>query len=207
MLASSKGGIQSMKDLDGKKVAVCARGGTADMLALWAADHAGVRVTAVPTGCAGMYTATKAGHTDAFASPPGASLKLIASGEMRPLMDLSDKMDPTYPNVIVASESATTRKAPQLRAFLAATFKALKYMQDNRAYGLKFLKAYSEETDDKANEQTYEAVTLNQSVTGAINKEWLKNSLRIAAKAWDMEELQKIDPASVYNDKFLPAVN
>jgi hypothetical protein len=98
-----------------------------------------------------------------------------------------------------------TKHAPQLRAFLAATFKALNHMQQDHVFGLKFLKAYTHETDDKLNTETYEQVTLKQPSSGQIKTEGMQNSLRIAGKSWGMDDLQKVDPTSVYTANFLPA--
>jgi ABC-type nitrate/sulfonate/bicarbonate transport system substrate-binding protein len=205
ILADSKSDIKSMKDLDGKNVGIASKGGSTDMFVLWAADRAGIRITTVPLGSGALVPATKAGQIAAFPCFPSLSLRLIANGEMRPLVDLGKDMVPTYPDVIVASEAAMTKHAPQLRAFLTATFKALNHLQQDHAFGLKYLKAYTHETDDKINKETYEQVTLKQPSNGQVKTEGMQNSLRIAGKAWGMDDLQKVDPASVYTAKFLSA--
>jgi ABC-type nitrate/sulfonate/bicarbonate transport system substrate-binding protein len=204
ILADSKSGITSMKDLDGKKVGISSKGGVTDMFALWAADRAGVSITTVPIGSGALVPATKAGQVSAIPCFPSLSLRLIASGEMRPLVDLGKDMVPTYPDVIVASEAAMTTQAAQLRAFLAASFKALDRMQHDQTFGLSYLKIYTSETNDKINQQVYEQIIRTQPANGEIKPEGIQNSVRIAGKAWGMDDLPKIDPMTVYTTKFLP---
>jgi ABC-type nitrate/sulfonate/bicarbonate transport system substrate-binding protein len=204
ILASSRSDIKSMKDLDGKKVGIASKGGVTDMFALWAAERAGVHIITVPLGSGALVPANKAGQTAAFPCFPGLSLHLIADGEMRPLVDLGKDMVPTYPDVIVASQDAMTTHAAQLRAFLAATYKALDHMQQDHSFGLSYIKSFTNEKDEKINEETYAQVTLQQPSHGEIRPEGMQNSLSIAAKAWGVDDLQKVDPQSVYTTKFLP---
>jgi ABC-type nitrate/sulfonate/bicarbonate transport system substrate-binding protein len=207
VLANSHSNINSMKDLDGKKVGIASKGGVTDMFALWAAERAGVSIITVPLGSGALVPANKAGQIAAFPCFPGLSLRLIANGEMRPLVDLGKDMVPTYPDVIVASQGTMTAHAPQLRAFLAATYKALDHMQKDRAFGLDYIKSFTKEADERINQETYERVTLQQPPRGQIGPEGMQNSLRIAGKAWGMDDLQKMDPQSAYTTKFLPEAN
>ena len=90
---------------------------------------------------------------------------------MRPLVDLGKDMVPTYPNVVVASEAAMKTQAAQLRAFLAASFKALDRMQHDQTFGLSYLKTYTSETNDKINQQVYEQIIRTQPADGEIKPE------------------------------------
>ncbi len=120
------------------------------------------------------------------------------------MVDLGKDMVPTYPDVVVASEAAMTTQAAQLRAFLAASFKALDRMQHDQTFGLSYLKTYTSETNDKINQQVYEQIIRTQPANGEIKPEGIQNSVRIAGKAWGMDDLPKIDPMTVYTTKFLP---
>jgi ABC-type nitrate/sulfonate/bicarbonate transport system substrate-binding protein len=64
--------IKSIKDLDGKKIGVATKAGTADMFALWVADKAGAKVQTIPVGGGGMVPALRAGQVDAIAMFPAA---------------------------------------------------------------------------------------------------------------------------------------
>jgi NitT/TauT family transport system substrate-binding protein len=207
-LVASASPYKSVKDLAGKKVGVTVKGGTSDMFALWAADRAGVSIQTIPVGGGGMAPALNSGQVDALAMFPGTSLKLVATGEARSLLDFGKEMEPTLPDVAVASQEMIDKRPEQVRGMLKAFYKALGRMCTDRAFGLPFLKDFTKESDDKVNELTYNSVLCQQSRDGLIKPEWMANSLGIAGKAWDMEDLRKMQPTDVYTDKFIPvAVN
>ena len=58
--------IKTIKDLEGKNVAITAAGGLTEFYLLWATQHAGIQhVNAVPVGGAGLLPALKAKQVDA----------------------------------------------------------------------------------------------------------------------------------------------
>lgn len=196
--------IKALKDLDGKKVGVATKAGTADMFALWVADHAGVRVQTIPVGGGGMVPALRSGQVDAIAMFPGLSLQLLATGEARDLMDFGKEMVPTLPDVIVASQEMIDKRPQAVRGTLAALFKTVGYMHDNREWALKYLKDFTGEKDDKVNVLTYEQVVLQLSQDGIVKPEWVTNSINIAAKVWEIDDLRKVKPDDIFSNAFLP---
>src|SRR5215203_4092721 len=75
--------IKSISDLNGKKIGVATKAGTADMFALWVADKGGAKAQTIPVGGGGMVPALRGGQVDAIAMFPGLSLQLVATGEAR----------------------------------------------------------------------------------------------------------------------------
>lgn len=204
MLASGTSKVESVKDLAGKKVGVTVKGSTSDMFALWAADHAGVQIQTIPLGGGALVPALRNGQVDAVVLWPGLSYKVMLTDHARSLMDFGTEMIPTLAVVYVASQDFIDKHPDELRATLAAIYKGLAYMRANRAWTLDFLKGYSHEDDAKVTELTYENVVLKLPQTGEIKPEWAENSLRLAAKSWDMPELANIDPASLVTNNFHP---
>jgi NitT/TauT family transport system substrate-binding protein len=196
--------IKTLKDLDGKKVGVATKAGTADMFALWVADKGGAKVQTIPVGGGGMVPALRAGQVDAIAMFPGLSLQLLATGEARSLMDLGKDMEPTLPDVIVAPQEMMDKRPQAVRATLAALYKAVVHMRNNRDWALKYLKDFTEEKDDKVNVLTYEQVVVAMSQDGMVKPEWIANSINIAAKVWGLDDLRKVKPEDIYTNAFLP---
>ncbi len=203
VLASSP--IKTLKDLDGKKIGVATKAGTADMFALWIADKAGAHVQTIPVGGGGMVPALRAGQVDAIAMFPGLSLQLVATGEARSLMDIGKEMEPTLPDVIVASQEMMDKRPQAVRGTLAAIYKAVGHLRGNRDWALKYLKDFTQEKDDKVNVLTYEQVVVPLSQDGVVKPEWISNSVNIAAKVWGLEDLRKVKPESIYTNAFLPS--
>jgi ABC-type nitrate/sulfonate/bicarbonate transport system substrate-binding protein len=196
--------IKTLKDLDGKKVGVATKAGTADMFALWIADQAGARIQTIPVGGGGMVPALRAGQVDAIAMFPGLSLQLVATGEARSLMDIGKEMEPTLPDVIVASQEMMDKRPQAVRGTLAALYKAVGHLRGNRDWALKYLKDFTQEKDDKVNVLTYEQVVVPLSQDGMIKPEWISNSVNIAAKVWGLDDLRKVKPQDIYTNAFLP---
>jgi NitT/TauT family transport system substrate-binding protein len=204
MLVMANSPIKSPKDLGGKKVGVATKAGTADMFALWAADTAGVKIQTIPVGGGGMVPALKGGQVDAIAMFPGLSLSLVASGEARSILDLGKEMLPTLPDVMVASQDLMDKKPEVLRGTLHAVYRALAHMRDNREWGLKFLKDFTKEKDDRTNELVYDRVVTQISKDGRIDLTALRNSMDIGAKVWNQPELKSLKPEAISTDAFLP---
>ena len=196
--------IKTLKDLDGKKVGVATKAGTADMFALWIADKGGAKVQTIPVGGGGMVPALRAGQVDAIAMFPGLSLQLVASGEARSLMDIGKEMEPTLPDVIVASQEMMDKRPQAVRGTLAALYKTVAHLRANRDWALKYLKDFTEEKDDKVNVLTYEQVVVAMSQDGMVKPEWIANSLNIAAKVWNLDQLRAVKPEDIYTNSFLP---
>jgi len=205
LLVPANSDIKSVRDLDGKKVGVATKAGTADMFALWSADRAGVKIATIPVGGGGMVPAMRGGQVDAIVQFPGLSLQLVAFGEARSILDFGKEMDPTIPDALVASQTLIDERPEVLRGTLNAIYKALDYTCSNREWGLKFLKDFTKEKDDRVNELVYKDVLCQQSKDGVIRKEWITSSLGIAAKVWGLSELGRVNPELVYTDRFVPA--
>jgi ABC-type nitrate/sulfonate/bicarbonate transport system substrate-binding protein len=120
-------------------------------------------------------------------------------------MDFGKEMEPTLPDVLVAPQDMIDKKPQTVRAALAAIYKAVVYMRNNREWALKYLKDFTEEKDDKVNALTYEKVVAELSQDGVIKPEWVANSLNIAAKVWEIEALRKVKPDELYTNAFLPS--
>jgi NitT/TauT family transport system substrate-binding protein len=196
--------IKSLKDLDGKKIGVATKAGTADMFALWIADKGGARVQTIPVGGGGMVPALRAGQVDAIAMFPGLSLQLVATGEARSLMDIGKEMEPTLPDVIVASQEMMDKRPQAVRGTLAALYRTVAHLRSNRDWALKYLQEFTQEKDDKVNALTYEQVVVPLSQDGMVKPEWISNSINIAAKVWGLDELRKVKPEDIHTNTFLP---
>ena len=190
--------IKTMKDMAGKRVAISASGGLSDLVTLWAADRAGVKVQLVPVGAGAMLPTWQAGRVEGIPIWPGISLRLISKGEGRPIVDFGQEMDVIYPDTLIASNALIKARPDALRRFIGAVDKALTHMQNDPSFALQFLKSYTEETDDTVNKLVYEQVTLKQRAGGGINSADLKNGMRIAGKAWGIEDLNNVDPSAIY---------
>ena len=108
LVVMSNSPYRTVKDLAGKKIGVTAKASTTDFYALWAADRAGVRVDTIPVGAPGLIPTLKSGQIDAAVMHSPLPFKLIIPGEGRSLIDLGKEMEPTLPDVWIATQSIMT---------------------------------------------------------------------------------------------------
>jgi NitT/TauT family transport system substrate-binding protein len=202
MIVLSDSPFHSMKDLAGKKVGITAKASTSDALALWAADQAHIKFQTVPVGAAGTVPLLKSHQVDAIVIPPPLSLQVLADGSGRSLLNYGT-MEPTLPDVWVASDDAMQKHPDLVRKTLAVFFQALDYMRSNRPWALAYIKKLTKETNDRVVELEYEQGTLKQSVDGKIEKSWVENGIKLGIST-GMTSLQGMEAASIYTNEFLP---
>ena len=191
--------IRTLKDLAGKKIGISAKGSTTDFYALWAGSKGGVKVRTIPVGGAGLMPTLKSGQVDAVVLFPPLTFKLLISGEGRSLVDLSKEMAGTLPDVWVATQELIDTRPAVVEGVLRAIYKAVAYMQANRDYSLKYLKAFTRQKDDRVVELDYEIGIKGRATSAMIKPEWLKDSLALATRA-GITDLPPI--SELYTDKF-----
>ena len=190
---------RSMADLAGKKIGITAKGATTDFYALWAAKRAGVQVETVPVGAPAQLPMLKSSQIDAAVLNPPVSFRLIVPGEGRSVVDLAKEMEPTLPDVWVATQSLIDSNPKAVEDTLHAIYKATAYMQKNRAYGLDYLRKFTGEKDDKVLELDYNLVLAKRPTTAKIETQWIEASLALAALG-GISDLPPV--AEIFTDRF-----
>lgn len=203
LIVKADSGVKTVKDLAGKKVGISAKATTSDMAALWAAENAGVKFQEIPLGAA-LAPGLRSGQVDAFVFSALITLREIESGHARLLLDLTKEMPPTLADVYTASQDMIDKRPQELRAVLGAIYEALAYMRANREWTLAYLKDYAKSDNEKLNEALYSHVITELSGDGHIEKAWIDNGLGIAARAWNMPDLTKVDASSLFTNDFHP---
>lgn len=190
--------IKSVKDLVGRKVGITAKGSTTDFFALWAAKKGGGEIQTVPVGAGGLIPALKGRQVDAVSMHSPLPLQLIATGEGRSIVDYGKEIGPSLPDVWVASQALIDQRPKALEGALRAIFKATRYLKENRAYALKYLKNFTKEVDDKVIELEYETAVMGRTTDAMMRPEWLRASMALAeGSGLDFARIEEI-----YTDKF-----
>lgn len=198
--------IKTVKDLDGKKVGISSKASTSDMAALWMAERAGITVQQIPLG-AGLAPGLRSGQVDAIVFSALTTQREILSGRARLLVDVGKEMPPTLANGYVASQAMIDKRPAELRTTIAALLDAAAYMRANRQWTLDFLKEFAKSDDATLNEALYKQVVEQISADGHIEPAWIETGLKLAARAWDVPDLARIDVQTLYTSEFLPKKN
>src|SRR3984893_516070 len=178
VMASSP--FRAVADLAGKKIGVTAKGATTDFYALWAAKRAGVRIETIPVGAPALIPTLKSGQIDVAVLNSPLSFLLIVPGEGRSLVDLGKEMEPTLPDVWVATQSLIDSNPKAIEGTLRSIYKATAYMKKNRAYGIDYLRKFTGEKDDRVVELEYDVVLSGRPTSAKIERTWIETSLALA---------------------------
>lgn len=197
--------IKTIKDLAGKKIGISAKATTSDMAALWVADRAGIQMQQIPVGPAALAPALRASQIDAVVFSAILTNREMSAGHARSILDLTDIMEPTIADAYVASAEMMEKRPGDLRAFLAATLKGLEYMKGNRNWSIAFLKDFAQIDDQPILELLQDKIIPRIPADGRIELPWVDGGLKLASRAWDVPELLKVDPASIFTNEFLPS--
>jgi len=190
---------KSVKDLAGKKVGITAKGSTTDFYALWAANRAGVPVETIPVGAASLIPTLKSGQIDAAVLNSPLPFKLMIPGEGRSLVDLGKEMEPTLPDVWIATQALIDSNPKAVEGTLRAIYKATAYMKKNRAYAIDFMRKFTGEKDDRVIELEYDVVLSGRPTSAKIERSWIEASLALA-KLGGITDLPAID--EIFTDRF-----
>ncbi|HZS01368.1 MAG TPA: ABC transporter substrate-binding protein [Chloroflexota bacterium] len=192
--------IQSVSDLNGKRIGVTSKGSTTDFYALWIGKRAGINVEPIPVGAPAILPSLTSGNVDAAILNPPLPFKAFASGEARPLMNLAEEMPPNLPSVVVATDQIIEQHPEAVTAYLKGLFEAIRYMKQNRDYAIDFLMNYTKQ-DRATEEQDYDQVIMKLSDDGHIEREWLQNSLDLGTQGSGLT-FPPIE--QIYTDRFTP---
>ncbi len=190
---------KSVKDLAGKKVGITAKGSTTDFYALWAANRAGVQVETIPVGAPSLIPTLKSGQIDAAVLNSPLPFKLMIPGEGRSLVDLGKEMEPTLPDVWIATQALIDSNPKAVEGTLRAIYKATAYMKKNRAYAIDFMRKFTGEKDDRVIELEYDVVLSGRPTSAKIERSWIEASLALA-KLGGITDLPAID--EIFTDRF-----
>ena len=203
MLVNANSPFHKLADLNGKKIGISTPGAATDLFAHWSADRAHISIRTIPVGGAGLIPSLKNNSVDAVVAFQPLSFQLLAGGA-RPVVDYVKEMPPSLPESWVATQDMIDKRPDDIRQTLGAFYKAVNYMRTHKTEAIGYLKKYAKQEDQKVLDLVFENATMHESTDGVIKEQWVKDGLSIMAKGLNLPELDKVNPADIYTDKFLP---
>ena len=204
LIVAADSPVQSVKDLAGKKIGISTKASTSDMAALWIAEQAGISMQQIPLGAGALIPALRSHQVDAVVFSALLTLREVLAGRARTLMDVGKSMPPTMANVYVASQEMMEKRPVELRSTLAVIYKTLGDMKAKRDWSMSYLKDFANSESDALTAALYDQIFPALSPDGRIDKTWVEDGLRVAARAWEMPELGKIEADTLYSNEFHP---
>jgi NitT/TauT family transport system substrate-binding protein len=205
LIVAADSPARSVRELAGKKIGISTKASTSDMAALWIAEQAGISMAQIPLGAGALIPSLRSHQVDAIVFSALLTMREMLTGRARSLMDVGAVMPPTTANVYVASEDMLVKRPQELRAALAVIYKTLAYMKANPAWSVGYLKDFAKSDSDEVTAAIYDRIFPELSADGHIEKKWIEEGLKLAARAWEVPELAKVDADMLYSNEFHPA--
>ena len=138
VFVKTDGRINSVKDLDGKKIGVVSTDHFTYRMALYLANKFSIKMEPVPVGdLPSNIAALKTGRIDAFiyGTPNGVALLLVDSGEFRVALEMRDVLPKPFVSIVAYATDDMIEQNPELvRKFVNATLEIVKYLKENPDY-------------------------------------------------------------------------
>ncbi|HEY0525917.1 MAG TPA: ABC transporter substrate-binding protein [Stellaceae bacterium] len=192
--------VQTLKDLDGKKLGITSAGSASDFLALWAVQHGKINVTRVPLGGGGLVPNLLSGNVDAVVLYSPLSYQLLSSKEARSLVNFATDMPANLTSGWIATDKIVAEQPQLVQRTLNALYGGLKYLRENRDFAVKLIAEVDEIPPDIA-AMEYENTILKLLPSGEMRPEWIDASLDLA-RLGGMKDMAPTD--AIYTTQFKP---
>lgn len=194
---------KGLRDLAGAKIGVGPRLSVADMAARRLADLSSAKYQFTPTGPGALMPGLRAGELDAVLHSATVAQREVVTGNARTILDLTDPSDRTAIYAYSASRKMRETRGEDLRAFIGAVHRAAAHMKSDKAWSIRFLRAFTSVNDPALGEILFERVVRHLSTDGVSHPEDVARGLALAARAWNAPVLADLDPATIATNSFL----
>ena len=181
----------TVKDLNGKKVAITSAGSGSDLLALWTIADKKIDFTRVPVGGGGLVPNLLASNVDAAVVYSPLSFQISKSGEARTILDYSKEVPPNLAAGWIVLDKYAQEKPQLVQKSLNALYGALMFMRGNKDVTVKLISELYEIPAEIAALE-YENTIMKLETDGSMSGSHIPEQVQLAldmAKAGGMKDL------------------
>jgi NitT/TauT family transport system substrate-binding protein len=200
LVAKRDAPFKSIKELNGKKIAITGNGSLSAMMANYAAQENQVRFDLLPVG-GGVVPNLRAGNVDAAMLWPPLSYQMLDSGELRALYDFTNALPRMALDSWMVSERIVKEKQGLVQKALNAIMGGVIVLQSDREFALKLISEIYEVPQSVAVSE-YERTILKLSTDGVITEEVVAKYLEFAKLAG----ITDMAPAALVTDTRFKAI-
>jgi len=197
--------IRAPGDLKGKKIGASTPGSLTEWLAHQFAIHQGWGhdgITAVPVGAmSAEIAALLTKQVDGIVGPTEAGVALEAKGQGKNLVNFGDVLPHFITYMMMATDSAMTNHADDVRGFVAGWFETVAYMKKNKQASIAILSKVMN-TSPEITSKIYDLEMPGCTDNGHFDPSAMKDLYAtLIAPGLDGKQ---VDIASLYTESFLP---
>lgn len=206
LIAGKNSGIDNMKDIKGKKIAITAFGSLTDYVVRFEAQHAGLDpktgVKEVPLGALpAQAAALTAGSIDAFNTPPSFAYTLVDKGKAKIVGKFNDINPNTQFTVLESSPKFLQSHKALVKNFLAAYYKGVNLFKTDKKWGLQATEDALKLPPNIA-KRVYNELAPHLTSDGTVNTKALEAYAKANKELGIATSVPKLD--EFYTGEFLP---
>ena len=194
--------VQSVSELEGKKVGITSAGSASDLLAQWTMADKKVNFTRVPLGGGGLVPNLITGNVEAVVLYSPLTFKVMQDKSARSLVDFGAVVPEHLTGVWLASDKLIADKPAVIQKTTNAVFGAMRSLRADRADAIKLI-AEIDEIPPAIAEAELDGNILKLSTTGEITEAWMQQSLDLA-KLIGMTDLAPVGETFTTQFKAVP---
>jgi NitT/TauT family transport system substrate-binding protein len=194
--------IQSVAELEGKKVGITSAGSGSDILALWTQADRKVKFTRVPLGGGGLVPNLLSGNIDATVLYSPLTFQVMQTKEARAIIDFGAAVPAHSTGSWIATEKIIAERPQLLQKTLNALYGGLGLLRApaNRDTAVKLI-AEIDEIPPSVAAAELDGNIMKLSTDGEIKPEWMARALEMA-NLIGMTDLAPVD--QMYVTTFRP---
>jgi ABC-type nitrate/sulfonate/bicarbonate transport system substrate-binding protein len=194
----------TVKDLNGKKVAITAAGSGSDLLALWTVQDRKIEFTRVPVGGGGLVPNLLAGNVDAAVVYSPLSFQISKAGDAKTILDYAKEVPPNLSAGWIVLDKYAQEKPQTVQKALNALYGALQFMRANKDVTVKLIADLYEMPPEIASLE-YENTILNLETSGDMGAANVPAAVQLSLDLAKLGGLKDIVPTEdVISTKFKP---
>jgi ABC-type nitrate/sulfonate/bicarbonate transport system substrate-binding protein len=194
----------TVKDLNGKKVAITAAGSGSDLLALWTIQDRKIDFTRVPVGGGGLVPNLIAGNVDAAVVYSPLSFQISKAGDAKTILDYSKEVPPNLSAGWIVLDKYGQEKPQNVQKALNALYGALQFMRANKDVTVKLIADLYEMPAEIAALE-YENTILKLETDGNMGAANVPAAVQLSLDLAKLGGLKDIVPTEdVISTKFVP---
>ena len=194
----------TVKDLNGKKVAITAAGSGSDLLALWTVQDKKIEFTRVPVGGGGLVPNLLAGNVDAAVVYSPLSFQISKAGDAKTILDYSKEVPPNLSAGWIVLDKYAQDKPQNVQKALNAIYGALQFMRANKDVTVKLIADLYEMPAEIAALE-YENTIMKLETSGDMGAANVPSAVQLSLDLAKLGGLKDIVPTEdVISTKFKP---
>lgn len=202
VLVKGDSSLQSIEDLDGKRIGTSGVRGIDHLLGVIIENKFGIKLEFVPLGgVPQMLAGISSGDVDAFIQTPGPTQALADAGKLKVLFEIADALPSPWPSFCIwATEDMIENNKDEVKRFIDATLETVDYLNNNPNYARD---TYIQRTNSSNTIASKVVNAIEWHPSGTISEIGVQNLIDVYREGGDIDSSIEMKVEDTYTNEFI----